>query len=170
MDPSKSWFTFLAVVIIERCEIRLKEDCAGCKNGLLASILHYHTRFNLLETIKKYSETVALEMDIQKVYNSFLIQFGNFDLPQDEFIQQGQAFVRFSTPEAIYYGNYITKDNQESLYTETISEDTTSYEPIPMVQTKITYEPTPIQTKPKKRKYSRKEVIEEKTLSGGESD
>ena len=89
---------------------------------------------------------VVLEMDIQKLYNDFLLKFGLFSLPEDEFVRLGQSFVRFSTPDAIYYGNYITKENDQLLYSE-------SHNP--------PYEPTPI-----KGKKQKKTLTSENGISG----
>ena len=139
MDAFKTWLAFLSAEIIERCNIRLKQECPGCESNLLSPLLHYHTHFNLLDTLKKYVPAVYIEMDIQKLFNSFLIKFGLFELPEEEFIKLGQSFVRFSSADAIYYGNYITKENDRLLYGEVTIE-------VP------NYQPTPIKTKGRKKK------------------
>ena len=146
MDSYKTWFAFLCVEVIERCAVTLQKNCPGCQSGLLSPLLHYHTHFNLLDTLKKCMPLVVLEMDIQKLYNDFLLKFGLFSLPEDEFIRLGQSFVRFSTPDAIYYGNYITKENDQLLYSE-------SHNP--------SYEPTPI-----KGKKQKKTLTSENGISG----
>ena len=93
--------------------------------------------------MKKYMELVVLEMDLQQLFSDFIIKFGLFDLPNDEFVKLGQSFVRFSTADAIYYGNYITKENDVALYAQP------------------TYEPTPIKQKPRKKK-----LISQNDVSG----
>ena len=132
MDTYKTWLAFLSAEVIERCLERIKGECQGCKIGLKSPLLHQHNHFNLLEAmIAKMSET-TIEMDIQKLYHSFLVKFGLFDLPEDEFVKMGQFFVRFSTPDALYYGNYITKENEMLIYDEKVPE----YEPTPIKETK----------------------------------
>ena len=131
MDAFKTWLAFLSAELIERCNIRLKQDCPGCQNNLLSPLLHYHAHFNLLDTLKKYTTMVSVEMDIQKLYNSFLMKFGLFELPEDEFLKLGQSFVRFSTADAIYYGNYITKENDHLLYGE-VTIEVPNYTPAPI--------------------------------------
>ena len=84
--------------------------------------------------MEKYMHLIVLEMDLQQLYNEFITKFGWFDLANDEFVKLGQSFVRFSTADAIYYGKYITKENDAVLYAEPI------------------YEPMPIKQKPRKRK------------------
>ena len=130
MDAYKTWLAFLSAEIIERCTARIKEECPGCKEGLLSPILHRHTHFNLLETIRAKMPEISCELDVRKLYNSFLIRFGMFDLSEDELVMLGQSFLRFSTPDAIYFGNYITKDNEKLFY------NNLEYEPTPVNATK----------------------------------
>ena len=145
MDVYQTWLAYLSAEIIERCMLRIKDDCQGCKKGLRSPLLHYHNHFSLHEAMKTKMSEVSLQMDIQQLYNKFLIKFGLFELPEDELVKLGQCFVRFSTADAIYYGNYITKDNEKLLYDVTEAE----------------YEPTPI--KGVKRK---KIIISEDGVSG----
>ena len=133
MDAFNTWFAFLCAELIDRCTARIKLECQGCKKGLLSPLLHYHSHFNLQETLKEKKQVVSLEMDIQKLYNSFLVKFGLFDLPEDEYIKIGQCFVRFSSADAIYYGNYITKDNEKLIY-EAPNEP--EYKPTPIIGVK----------------------------------
>ena len=85
-------------------------------------------------------------MDIQKLFHCFLIRFGFFDLPEEELVKIGQYFVRFSTPDAIYYGNYITKENEGGIYCDVAEPE---------------YVPTPIKATKRKAK-----VISENDFSG----
>ena len=132
MDAYKTWLAFLSVDLIEQCISRLKLDCPGCREGLLSPLLHRHTHFNLLETIKEKMQEAVQEMDVNKVYTNFLIKFTVFDLPQEEMIQLGQSFLRFSTPEAVYFGNYITKENEKHFYPEP------QYDPTPLTKRRKT--------------------------------
>ena len=134
MDTFRTWLAFLSAEIIQRCTARLQQECPACRDGLLSPLLHYHNHFNLHEMMNKYMHVVVLEMDLQQLFSEFTIKFGLFDLATDEFVKLGQNFVRFSTADAIYYGNYITKENDAALYAEP------------------TYEPTPIKQKPRKKK------------------
>ena len=143
MDTFRTWLAFLAADIIKRCTTRQQQDCPGCRDGLLSPLLHYHNHFTLHDMMKKYMDIVTLEMDLQQLFGEFIIKFGLFDLPNDEYVKLGQNFVRFSTADAIYYGNYITKENDMALYAEQI------------------YIPSPI--KPKSRK---KKPISQNDVSG----
>ena len=55
-------------------------------------------------------------MDIDKLYDRFIVQFGWFTLEREQYVTIGQSFVRFSTPDAIFYGKYITAANDFTLY------------------------------------------------------
>lgn len=127
MDSLQAWLAFLAVEIIDRCSLRLLKDCPGCQDGLKSPLLHYHNHFNLHESIKKNMVVIVPEMNIQELFNKFLVKFGLFELPEKEYLNIGQNFVQFSSPDAIYYGNYINKENDKVLYTETMEHPT--YEP-----------------------------------------
>ena len=133
MDAYKTWLAFLSAEVINRCLERIKGDCQGCKIGLLSPLLHYHNHFNLLEAVKLKMPEITLQMDIQKLFHSFLVRFGFFDLPEEEFIKIGQYFVRFSTPDAIYFGNYVTKENEGAIYSNVAEPE---YEPTPIKATK----------------------------------
>ena len=131
MDAYRTWFGYLSAQAIGLCGDRLTKDCAGCRNGILSPLLHQHTHFNLLETMKKYMHVIALEMDIQLMYNNFILKFGYFNISEEEFIKSGESFIKFSTPDAIYYGNYITQENDHALYSKTpaYEPNSPSYDP-----------------------------------------
>ena len=131
MDAYKTWLAFLSAEVITRCLDRVKENCGGCRISLLSPLLHQHTHFNLLEALKAKMPEISLQMDIQKLFHSFLIRFGFFDLPEEELVKIGQCFVRFSTPDAIYYGNYITKENECGIYCNVAEPE---YMPTPIKQ------------------------------------
>ena len=134
MDAYRTWFGYLSAQAIGLCGDRLTKDCPGCQNGIISPLLHLHTHFNLLETMKKYMHLIALEMDFQLLYNNFILKFGYFNISEEEFIKSGESFIKFSTPDAIYYGNYITQEIDHALYSKT-----PAYEP-----NSPSYDPTPV--------------------------
>ena len=119
MDCCKTWFAFLSADIIQRCIERCEQECPACNDGLLAPLLHLHNQFNIREKLDHYYYKIVQEMDIAELFDRFILQFGWFSLNRDEFINIGQYFSRFSTPDAIFYGKYITKDNDLALYGST---------------------------------------------------
>ena len=128
MDPYKAWLAFISSVIIQRCQEKLSKDCDACKAGLMAPILHFHNHYNLLDMMKKYTSIVTSEMDIENLFNLFIVKFGFFEAPEEEYVKTGQYFVKFSSVEAIYYGNYITKEHDHALYGE-VNYDVPTYNP-----------------------------------------
>ena len=91
-------------------------------------------------------------MDIADLFDRFILQFGWFSLNREEFIGIGQSFVRFSTADAIFYGKYITKENDFALYGSTSADHQ-------IICTKVPKKPI----KAKKRK---KDVISQDGVSG----
>ena len=128
MDAYKAWLAFLSSVIIQLCQEKLSNDCDACKAGLIAPILHFHNHYNLLEMMKKYTAVVTPEMDIRKLFNLFIVKFGFFEAPEEELVKTGEYFIKFSSAEAIYYGNYIGKEHDKALYAE-VSYDVPTYNP-----------------------------------------
>ena len=129
MTDYSTWLAFLASEIIDKCYKKLLEECPACKDGLLSPLLHLHVQYNLLDTMKKYFSVVSLQMDIQALFNTFIIKFGYYQVAEEEYIKTGQCFVRFSSAEAIYYGKYITKENDLALYGQP-NYEVTSYQPL----------------------------------------
>ena len=164
MDSYKAWLALLSSVIIQRCQEKLVEECDACKAGLMAPILHYHNHYNLLDTMKKYSTVVGPELDIQQLFNSFIVKFGFFDAPEEEYIKTGQYFVKISSAEAIYYGNYITAEYDRALFGE-VTYNVPTYNPSsPQPSTSEAAKPPPAKKarktaeKPRKTAEKKKET------------
>ena len=119
MDCCKTWFAFLSADIIQRCIECCKQECPACKDGVLSPLLHLHTQSDLYEKVCRYYYRIMQEMIIADLFDRFILQFGWLSLNREEFISIGQYFVRFSTPDAIFYGRYITKENDFALYGST---------------------------------------------------
>ena len=116
MDCCKTWFAFLSADIIQRCIECCKQECPACKDFVLSPLLHFHAQSNLYEKVCQYYYRTVQEMVIEDLFDRFILQFGWVTLNREEFITIGQYFVRFSTPHAIFYGKYITKENDFALY------------------------------------------------------
>ena len=84
MDNFRTWLAFLSAEIIQRCIDRLQQECPGCRDALQSPLLHYHNQLNLRETMVKYMPIIVLEMDIQQLFSEFTINFGLFDLSNEE--------------------------------------------------------------------------------------
>ena len=119
MDCCKTWFAFLGADIIQHCIECCEQECPACNDGLFSPLLHFHNQSDLYEKLCRYYYRTVQEMDIADLFDRFVLQFGWFSLNREEFISIGQHFVRFSTPGAIFYGQYITKENDFALYGST---------------------------------------------------
>jgi len=114
MDCTRTWFGFLAAELIKQCIEICDRECPACKDGIVSPLLHYHNELNLREKMEKFiSKTV---MDVPKLFDQFVIRFGLFTLDRNQFVNIGQSFINFSTPDAIFYGKYINYDNDQCLY------------------------------------------------------
>lgn len=116
MDTCKTWFASLSAELIQRCIDCCGKDCSACRDGLMSPLLHFHNELNLHEKIERYFNKVVQEMDIDKLYDQFIVQFGWFNLEREQYVAIGQSFARFSTPDAIFYGKYVTAENDFTLY------------------------------------------------------
>ena len=114
MDYYKTWFAFLSADIIRQCIEICANECPGCKNGILSPLLHRHNELNLREKMERYIGRV--EINASAMFDQFVVQFGWFTLDRDEFLNHAQAFADFSTPDAIFYGKYITYENDFAIY------------------------------------------------------
>ncbi len=123
MDCCKTWFGFLSAEIIRRCIESCKQDCPACKDGLLSPLLHFHIQYSLREKLDHYYYKIVQELNIADLFDRFILQFGWLSLNRDEFISIGQYFTRFSTPEALFYGKYITKENDLGIYGSSTCSD-----------------------------------------------
>ena len=114
MDHTKTWFAFLSAEIIRQCIEICAKECPGCKNGMFSPLLHRHNELNLREKMERYIGRV--EINLSALFDQFAVQFGWFTLDRDQFLNHAQAFADFSTPDAIFYGKYITYENDFAIY------------------------------------------------------
>ena len=161
MDSYKAWLALLSSVIIQRCQEKLVEECDACKAGLMAPILHYHNHYNLLDAMKKYTTVIAPEIEIPKLFNSFIVKFGFFDVPEEEYIKTGQYFLKICSAEAIYYGNYITAEYDSALFGQ-VTYNVPTYNPSsPLPSAPVEISKAPAAKKPRKAIES-KSVVKKK--------
>ena len=140
---------------MERCQ----RDCPACCDGFQSPLLHFHHQRNLHEKLNLYFHRIIPELDIGELFNKFSIHFGWMELNKDEFITIGQSFVRFSTPDAIFYGKYLSKDNDYAIYGSN-PRDTSSH-PSAMFDT------PECDSKPIKTKRRKKNPISQNDVPGG---
>jgi hypothetical protein len=95
------------------------------------------------------------------LFDKFVVQFGWFSLEREQFLEIAEAFVKFSTPDAIFYGKYITFENDFAIYGAT-AEYTDNIEyiiPSPPYSAPVVKEPI-------KPKLKRKQLISQDDIPG----
>ena len=127
VDPSKVWLAFLCSELIQKCIELSRQDCHACSSNLASPILHRCHEFGLFDKLKCYMNAVQLDTD--SLWDKFVIHFGWFSLDRNPFIQIGNSFVNYSTPEAVFYGKYITHEIDHMIHqtTENTPVDTASH-------------------------------------------
>ena len=156
MDFNKTWFAYISAEIIRQCVDICAKECRACRDGILSPLLHYHNELNLREKMVRYVDRV--ELNLMTLFDLFIIQFGWFGLDRDGFLNNAQAFVDFSTPDAIFYGKYITYENDYAIYGDTgenLITEKGSRSPV-----------TPVEEKPIKAKRHKKNVSSQNDISG----
>ena len=67
-----------------------------------------------MDKIRRYLGRVVI--DLEYLFDQFILQFGWFALNRRDYIQLAEIFLNVSTPEAIMYGKYITHQNDHAIY------------------------------------------------------
>jgi hypothetical protein len=81
------------------------------------------------------------------------------ELSTAEFIAIGQSFVRFSTPDAIFYGKYLSKDNDYAIYGGRLCDTSPP--------TSVVFDTSERDSKPIKSKRRKKSAISQDDILGG---
>ena len=109
--------------------------------------------------MSRYYSDVVQEMDIASLFGQFIIHFGWLNLDREQYVSIGQSFVRFSTADAIFYGKYITNENDFAIYANLEETEATKTQMLFLDETKST-------DKPIKTKRRKKNVISNNDVSG----
>ena len=167
MELYKRWLCHIAADLINNCLSLNLENCPGCRDGLTSPILHVHTSFSLKDVIEKYFDGGVERTDIDTLYKFFSNKMELPDDPKyDELITLGKSFLRTLNPRALFYGNYITAENdklvEELLTVPSILElaECSSTSPTHDIDSDLT---------PKKRKIVRKQKDSVKESSSHEN-
>ena len=152
MDFNKTWFAFISAEIIRQCIDMCAKECLACRDGVLSPLLHYHNELNLREKMVRYVNRV--ELDLMTMFDLFIIRFGCFGLDRDQFLNNAQAFIDFSTPDAMFYGKYITYENDFAIYSD-MGENLLIEKPV-----------SPVEEKPIKAKRHKKNGTSQNDIPG----
>ena len=111
---SRTWLGYITAEVVHKCIALCTEECLACKNGVISPLLHFHNELNLKDKIHRYLDRVVI--DLEYLFDQFILQFGWFNLNRQHYIQLAEIFLNVSTPEAIIYGKYITHQNDQAIY------------------------------------------------------
>lgn len=111
---SKIWLAYLTAEVVDQCTNICISECPACQNRMFSPLLHYHEELNLKQKIERYLGRVII--DIANLFDQFIMQFGWFSLDRTQYIQFGEIFLSVTTADAIYYGKYITPQNDFTIY------------------------------------------------------
>lgn len=172
----KLWLCHISAELINSCLSLNIENCPGCRDGILSPILHFHTSFSLKDVIEKYFDIALKKMDVEYLSEKFCTKLNLRDEQSyDRLIKVGKSFLETLTAKALYYGDYITVEN-DKIVSELIvmdisdNDNTSEFTSIPE---RYPSEPAPkkrrIQQKPKcdvkeESSYHKNDVMSNKTI------
>ncbi|HBI39407.1 MAG TPA: hypothetical protein DDY16_00445 [Tenacibaculum sp.] len=113
-SSSRTWLGYITAEVVHKCITLCADECLACTNHVRCPLLHFHNELSLKDKIQRYLARVVL--DIEQLFDQFILQFGWFALNRQQYIQLAEIFLNVSTPEAILYGKYITHQNQGAIY------------------------------------------------------
>ena len=150
-DPSsRTWLGYITAEVVHKCVALCVEECLACRNGVTSPLLHFHNELNLKDKIHRYLGRVVI--DLEYLFDQFILQFGWFALNRQQYIQLAEIFLNVSIPEAIMYGKYITHQNERAIYGQ---PDTTSPTAVECTLVEgVTCTPAPAESKSLKRQPS----------------
>ena len=170
-SSSRTWLGYVTAEIVHKCITLCAEECLACTNRVTCPLLHYHNELNLKDKIQRYLGRVVI--DLEQLFDQFILQFGWFALNRQQYVQLAEIFLNVSTPEAIMYGKYITHQNERAIYglpdvaTPPVSAYTIDEDPNSVSQEKKSSKRKPQSTeKQGKAKRCKKQSAIQETLPG----
>ena len=114
-------YAFLAEQIARECINLTSQNCSACKENLRSPLLHYHCHLNLLESLRQYFEEVRANLlaNLSKFYNCIESKLPHSpDKKKDQmlYILNAQAFLSSCNPETIYWGRYVSRDDDGYIF------------------------------------------------------
>lgn len=158
-SSSRTWLGYVTAEIVYRCMTLCDEECLACRNGVISPLLHFHNELNLKDKISRYLHRVNINLD--DLFDKFILQFGWFALNRTQYIQLADIFLSVSTPEAIVYGKYITHQNDFAIYGQHESSTATDVADYTLIDSN---NPAIAEPKVKKRSTPSKKAIKAKKM------
>ena len=116
----ETWVGYLTAIIFKKCNEIASQRCPGCQVQLKSVVLHQHLQFSLFDKLKHYLDEVkgAMIKILPSIYKSIenkLPHTGDTQEDRKTYIDHGMFFLTVSTPESLYWGRYITEENDNHI-------------------------------------------------------
>ena len=111
------WHSYLVAMFVEQTLKMGFKRCKGCEENRLSPIAHAHITTSLIEKIGHFFTAIQSENISELVYLARSIpQTKVKDFTDEELISEGLRFLTQLTPHEIYYGLYISKEDEVEFY------------------------------------------------------
>ena len=111
------WYGYITAEFVRRCVDESLENCHGCRDEKISSLLHKHHQLGLKDKLVYHMESVrgALIPLIPTLYEEFklkiALKIGDTIMDKDAYLTNGRFFLISATPESLYFGRYLTETN-----------------------------------------------------------
>ena len=111
----EDWKSFIVACFVKRTLEVAIQECQGCQDSSLSPLLHAH-HTGLYKKLIIFFEQIRTELqdNLEEVYNQYQQKFGGTTSPN--YGKEGIEFLKNLTPDYLYYGRYITKENDLKIY------------------------------------------------------
>lgn len=110
------WIGYLAEIVIRKCVSKSLVECNGCKDKMRSDLLHLHHQQSLFEKVQLHFNSVRLDL-LNSLPTLYKAIEGKLPHSEDKkkdmmiYCELGQHFLISCSPEALYYGRYISELN-----------------------------------------------------------
>ena len=168
MDALNTWLGYIVSEIINTCININLQNCPGCRDGMISPLLHFHTSLSLKDIIETYFSTALTCINIDVLYKNFCSKMNIGDcVNSKELLSLGHSFLRTVNEKAVYYGDYITTENDkivsDALANSALSANIVTQTNCTAQSYEPSYEPTSIPKKKIVRKRKNTSKIESKS-------
>lgn len=121
MTDHDNWFGYLVYVFVKETLAHSNECCPGCVDRKNSPLLHAHQHTGLLEKLHMFHPIVK-DLMLSKIpilVTDYVSKFPDpeiyDDIGQKVLRSFGRDFLNQSSPNSIYYSQYLTPDIDEKL-------------------------------------------------------
>lgn len=117
-DDSNLWIGYLTSVVLQKTLALSLQRCAGCKAKLKSPLLHQHEQYSLLDKLHTYFNEVRGDLlaNVNKLFDAVKERLPASDdesKDKENYTTHARFYLQNANPEIIYYGRFLTDDNDE---------------------------------------------------------